>query len=106
MPGQIGIGTSMQDEIFPHFSGSAPKAPDGDGSAAQRSPIQLLTEGHEIPAASWRLLPQAVGIGLRVVVWLGVFAVLLFGLFTYPALLIGGFLFVVLVARHLRTAHL
>jgi hypothetical protein len=47
-------------------------------------------------------LYQATGIAIRIAVCLGLFALLLFFLFTYPAFLIGGFLCVMLLARYAR----
>jgi hypothetical protein len=95
----------MQDPAFPPSAGMDPHGRTGDDSDARRNPLRIYPDGDGIPAPTWLLLPQAVGIGLRVTIWLAVFAVLLFGLFTYPAILVGGFLFVVLVAHYLRTAH-
>jgi hypothetical protein len=48
------------------------------------------------------LIAQATGIGIRIAICLSLFTGLLFFLFTYPALLIGGFLCVLLLARYAR----
>jgi hypothetical protein len=95
----------MQDPALPSSAGVAPNERTGDSGVAQRDPLRIYPDRDGLPAATWLILPQAVGIALRVMLWLALFAMLLFGLFTYPALLVGGFLFVVLVARYLRAAH-
>jgi hypothetical protein len=51
------------------------------------------------------LTSQALGIAIRIAICLGLFAGLLFFLFTYPALLIGVFLCVLLLARYARALH-
>ena len=51
---------------------------------------------------SWALVPETVGVVLRVAVWSGIFCLLLIGMFTYPAPVVGAFLLIVLSARLLR----
>jgi len=50
----------------------------------------------------WLVVPELIGIALRVAVWSGIFCLLLFGLFTYAAPVVGTFLLIVLSARYVR----
>ncbi len=67
------------------------------GDAAKGS----LDAGSRSPGG-WILLPQAIGVMARVAVWSGIFSLLIFGLFTFPALVVGAFIFVVFFARSVR----
>lgn len=70
------------------------------GEAAQRSrwpkPLSM---------SDWVLVPEAIGVAARVAIWSGMFCLLLVGLFTYPAAVVGAFVLIVLLARYFRRRH-
>ena len=52
--------------------------------------------------SAWLFLATVAGLWARVLVWACVFVAALFALFTYPALLLGGFLAVALLVPYMR----
>jgi hypothetical protein len=67
------------------------------GEAARRS-----WDTGKLTPHDWVLIPETIGIVARVAVWSGVFCLLLFGLFTYAAPIVGAFVVLVLLARYVR----
>jgi hypothetical protein len=81
----------------PSFTQSATSP---DGSARSRDVTERGLDAESLSARDWILVPQTIGVLARVAVWCGIFALLLLGLFTYPAVVIGVFLCVALLTRY------
>ena len=87
------------------------RPPDSGDLRTVATPIVLATIGESAHRGSspgptspqdWVLVPEAIGIAVRVAVWSGVFCLLLIGLFTYPAAVMGAFVLIVLLTRLAR----
>lgn len=80
-------------------------APDSRQAPPARPVVLAMnqsTRQHSGPLSlrDWVVVPEVIGIAARVAVWSGVFCLLLFGLFTYAAPLVGAFVLAVLLARY------
>jgi len=78
----------------------ARSATSPDGSATARDVATRGLDFESLSAHDWILVPQTIGVLARVAVWCGIFALLLLGLFTYPAVVIGVFLCAALLTRY------